>query len=483
LVALIPGLLAGFAVFLVSGNTDMVETGREIWDWMTPVDSNVGRLSLAAAGGTIAFGVCLLFIRSTLGLAPLGRRIHSWSLMPTVLAAVSVGLLLVWVSYSTIEHALHPAGGTPPTRIDVLKTALTAVAGVGAAVALVVAYRRQRDVEQGRFIERFGAAAAQLGDADPAVRIAGVYAMTTAADEATTTGRRQQCIDVLCGYLRLPYSPKTGASDVTEVVTKQGHLDADEAQSSQEVTTHRKVRQNDRVVRTTVVNVIAAHLRESAENSWSTCNFNFSGVHFEDASFRKAAFLGAADFEDAVFAGDIDFSGATFGRGALFENARFAGCALFTDTLFNGHTDFSSTRFKKIVDFRRAQFDFKSVFDKAKFTGVGIFLNARFGGETTFAGTSFDGHVFFREAQFTGRTDFRKALFRGTADFSTGYFSNGLTSFRQAEFLNGTAFFTEPRIWSSLHVTFDWDQDIALIPESVFPQPPDWPPRVQSETK
>jgi hypothetical protein len=51
-----------------------------------------------------------------------------------------------------------------PARIDALKTALSVVAGVGGAVALVVAYRRQRDLEQGRFVERFGAAAAQLGD-------------------------------------------------------------------------------------------------------------------------------------------------------------------------------------------------------------------------------------------------------------------------------------------------------------------------------
>lgn len=48
-------------------------------------------------------------------------------------------------------------------------------AGFGGLVALVVAYRHQSDLEDGRFIERFGAAAAQLGDTDVAVRIAGVY--------------------------------------------------------------------------------------------------------------------------------------------------------------------------------------------------------------------------------------------------------------------------------------------------------------------
>lgn len=101
----------------------------------------------------------------------------------------------------------------------VLKTALTVVAGVGGAVALVVAYRRQRDLEQGRFVERFGAAAAQLGDPDAAVRLAGVYAMAVVADESSEFTRRQQCIDVLCGYLRLPYDPEQGDSHRTELVT------------------------------------------------------------------------------------------------------------------------------------------------------------------------------------------------------------------------------------------------------------------------
>ena len=82
--------------------------------------------------------------------------------------------LLCGLGTVAIAHALHLGGGPPPTRIDILGTALIAVVGVGGAVALVVAYRRQRDLEQGRFIERFGAAAARLGNHDPAVRIAGV---------------------------------------------------------------------------------------------------------------------------------------------------------------------------------------------------------------------------------------------------------------------------------------------------------------------
>jgi hypothetical protein len=52
--------------------------------------------------------------------------------------------------------------------------------------------------------ERFATAAGQLGsDKPPAVRLAGVYAMAGLADDWTEN--RQTCVDVLCGYLRLPY--------------------------------------------------------------------------------------------------------------------------------------------------------------------------------------------------------------------------------------------------------------------------------------
>src|SRR5215472_16969002 len=51
--------------------------------------------------------------------------------------------------------------------------------------------------------ERFATAAGQLGgDKPPAVRLAGVYAMAGLADDWEEN--RQTCVDVLCGYLRLP---------------------------------------------------------------------------------------------------------------------------------------------------------------------------------------------------------------------------------------------------------------------------------------
>jgi hypothetical protein len=191
----------------------------------------------------------------------------------------------------------------PAAKIDVYKTALAGVAGIGGAVALVVAYRRQRDAEHGRFVERFGAAAAQLGDQDVAVRIAGVYAMAGVADESSDPSRRQQCIDVLCGYLRLPYDPEHGSSHRTEHVTKITRSETP-ITGVEEQFTHR-FRQNDREVRQTIVRVICAHLQDNAQHSWSQHNFDFTGVLFEDVNFGGARFSGElTDFGGARFSGE-----------------------------------------------------------------------------------------------------------------------------------------------------------------------------------
>src|SRR5262249_4714356 len=57
--------------------------------------------------------------------------------------------------------------------------------------------------------ERFATAAGQLGrDKPPEVRLAGVYAMAGLADDWEKN--RQTCVDVLCGYLRMPYESDPG---------------------------------------------------------------------------------------------------------------------------------------------------------------------------------------------------------------------------------------------------------------------------------
>jgi hypothetical protein len=130
------------------------------------------------------------------------------------------------------------------------------------------------------FNERFATAAEQLGsDKPPEVRLAGVYAMAGLADDWEEN--RQTCVDVLCAYLRMPYTSDPG-------------LDAGEEK--------RLAFQASREVRHTVIRVIAAHLRNDALASWQRLNFDFTGVVFDGGDFTETRFSdGLISFGRAVF--------------------------------------------------------------------------------------------------------------------------------------------------------------------------------------
>lgn len=180
--------------------------------------------------------------------------------------------------------------GSTASQSDVLKIALGVVAAGGAAVALVVNYRRQLHLERdeaGRrdqirlLTERFGAAAAQLGGEQAAVRLAGVYAMSALADE--WADQRQQCVNVLCGYLRLPYSgeqPPGHPHTVTELRQYAGGT----VQRTQTTT----YRPGEEQVRRAIVETIHQHLQPAAVASWSALDFDFNGATLVDVDFTGA---------------------------------------------------------------------------------------------------------------------------------------------------------------------------------------------------
>jgi Pentapeptide repeats (9 copies) len=142
--------------------------------------------------------------------------------------------------------------------------------------------------------ERFATAAGQLGSDKPtAVRLAGVYAMAGLADDWEEN--RQTCVDVLCGYLRLPYEPDPGQ-------------DAPGPE--------RLAFRASREVRHTVIRVITAHLRDGAVVSWQGLKLDFTGVVFDGGDFTGARFSG----------GTVSFNGAEFSGGTVsFGRAEFSG--------------------------------------------------------------------------------------------------------------------------------------------------------------
>ena len=272
-----------------------------------------------------------------------------------------VGLAgLAWLAWVLLGLAGYRHHGAPALKdtVSVLQLVFATVAGAGALVALIVAYRRQKIAEADSvhdrtrvFNERFTAIAAQLGDAQPAVRLAGVHAMAGLADDWKQN--RQTCVDVLCAYLRLPYDPDPGD-------------DADPAE--------RTAYRANREVRHTVIRLIGAHLRPGAAVSWQGLNFDFTGVVFDGGDFsgagspaarsastapcspaaRSASTAPSSPAAEVGFAGarvlrrPVGFDGAGFSGGAVsFDGAKFSGGKVgFDGAEFSGGT----------VGFGRAEF-------------------------------------------------------------------------------------------------------------------------------
>ncbi|MGA5453862.1 pentapeptide repeat-containing protein [Streptomyces umbrinus] len=293
------------------------------------------------------------------------------------------------------------------TLFDLVKLAFGVVAGAGALVALVVAYRRQRIDEDGALrdatrlhTERFTTAVSQLGDESAAVRLGGVHALAGLADDAPTRELRQTCIDVLCAYLRLPY-------------TSEADLPADDSEARHTYLSLREVRH-------TIVRLMGDHLRLSLQHhhSWQGHDFDFTGVTFDGGDFGGAVFSG----------GTLDLSEAEFSGGTVdFGRATFSG----------GTVDFSATKsFGGTVDFRRARFS--------------------------------GGTVNFRWAEFFGGTvDFGQATVSGgTVDFNATKFSDGTVNFRHAVFSGGTIDFSEAEFSGA---TVDFSRADGTAPHSLVP--------------
>ncbi|MEU1428458.1 pentapeptide repeat-containing protein [Nocardia sp. NPDC005746] len=458
----------------------------------------------------------------------MSRTVHRSGLLVSVLVAVTGGLAIAGLTWWGLWRFLGAKAETP-NQLDLSRISLAVAAGIGGAVALVVAYRKQRDAERGRFAEVFGAAAGQLGDPDVAVRIAGVYAMAGVADEFSARWRRQQCVDVLCGYLRLPYQPEEGAS---HLVSKSQRIE-DHGTAVERVYTYR---QNDRQVRDTIVRVIAEHLRPSAETRWSSCDFDFTDAVFENADFRYAVFAGrntrftnamflsgrTVTFEQARFLGKrVTFRGAIFRSAAVFDRAVFAHTAVDRADRDDTAATFAEATFGSGGSFEGAEFrGTRTAFDRTTFAGERTsFANAVFAADqTTFERAVFDGEritftgaefigarVTFADSRFytesssfdcarlgtqirwrTGRTQevsFARTEYHGTVSFADTVFGGrkvvfaggdffGDISFRRAAFDAREVSFDRPKAWVGVH--FDWDESPATKPSHISPTP--WPP-------
>jgi hypothetical protein len=297
--------------------------------------------------------------------------------------------------------------GTPPSApkglVELLAQPLaTVLAGAGAIFAALIAWQaaktsRDKLAEQFQdshtletirgLRDRYTAIVAQLADPSVAVRSAGAYAMGALADDWLARDQpkeAQACVNVLCSYLRVPYS-LTGAQSQRRVKTVV--RDGNDGFQEQEYA-HLE---NDAQVRWSIVDVIAAHLQPYSTPSWSSLSFDFSGAYMHNAGFGGA-----------VFNTKVLFSNATFdGKVCVFANAVFSGPTTWFDgAVFDSaansfeNTDFGGTR----VSFGGAHFNQPTSFELASFHAADevTFVGAHFSvAEVTFANPRAWGTVRF----------------------------------------------------------------------------------------
>ncbi|WTG04763.1 pentapeptide repeat-containing protein [Streptomyces sp. NBC_00012] len=381
--------------------------------------------------------------------APNDRELRLWKVGRALTLAFAAAVLVASGVFYGLYRMLdvQEIGTTAKldakTLFDLVKLSFGVVAGAGALVALVVAYRRQRVDEAGAHreatrlhAERFSQAVDKLGSDSPAVRLGGVHALAGLADDAPTQDLRQTCIDVLCAYLQLPFTPDPG-DDPAHQEERHGYL------------AFRKVRH-------TILRLIGDHYRipKGTHRSWQGCDLDLTGVTIDgDMDFYQAEFSGGrVSFAGAVFSGGrVSFDWAVFSDDSvIFDSAVFSDSAVsFTHARFSdGTVSFDGVGFSGgEVIFTGAVFSGDVSFDRAEFSG----------GEVIFAGAVFSGGgVSFDSVVFSGgEVSFYRAKFSGgTVSFDRAEFSGGEVSFDGTEFSGGRVIF-DRAVFSDGTVSFD----------------------------
>jgi hypothetical protein len=335
------------------------------------------------------------------------------------------------------------------------------------------------DTTERRITELYAKAVEQLGSDQALVRSGGMYALERLAQD--NPAHRQAIVNVICAYLRMPFSPTAPAGN-PEPEAAEGRKEP--GIDSETETGIGGIWQQERQVRLTAQRILSEHLRDDrakdhqssyppSSRFWDTIRLDLSGATLIDfslvngvmaaANFHRAAFGGGVDFHraafggdarfgGATFSGDTSFSGATFAGDARFGGATFSGDALFGGTAFSGDANFRGAAFRgdalfgeaafsRSAGFRRAAFGGDAEFRKAAFIGDARFDKATFMGVTSFSEATFTGDAGFRKAAFTGDASFDKAAFTGDAWFDKAAFGGG-ASFDRAAFA-GDAWFGE----------------------------------------
>jgi hypothetical protein len=399
------------------------------------------------------------------------RRRVDLTFAGAVAVTLAVGLVVVlWL--------LGQASQVPPGKdrvmlqADAVKTGAAIALGTGGAAYLLLAYRRQRldevDTRERRITELYTKAVEQLGHEKAPVRLGALYSLERLAQD--NPEHRQTVIDVVCAYLRMPYTPparpEPDAEEVEEAAPPaDDHGQAPHPTPGQDPAQELQVRQ-------TAQRILAAHLRlpwgissglaqrrrpsprqafwpgisldltgatlvkldfdrVSAMQGWFIGAVFYGGAWFQAAAFQdvwfnRATFQGDAWFGQAAFRAAAWFTEATFQGGAGFSGASFQGDVAFTEATFQGLAGFAWAAFQDLTVFTRATFQDRAWFDRATFQDDAEFNRATFQDDAEFTEATFQGGAGFDRATFQGGAEFDGATFQDDAVFTEATFQGGV---------------------------------------------------------
>ncbi|WP_394614521.1 pentapeptide repeat-containing protein [Lentzea sp. JNUCC 0626] len=411
---------------------------------------------------------------------------------PILMIALPV-LISTAAAVTVLLTVLNP--GTAAERLDTVRTGLAVGAGIGALITLALALRRQQatehDATERRLTELYVKAVDQLGSDKAAVRQGGLYALERVAQD--NADHRQTIVDVICAYLRSPYTPPRAPGSrklqglrapLRPTKTRPCSGIASEATSrSADQETHQ-----EREVRLTAQRILRDHLRPQtparswtrwlsrpALTFWPDINLDLTGATLIDFDLSNARTHGM-QFKNSTFKGSCNFENIKTRNTTRFDEAEFEGFANFDGGHFGGFSSFNSSLFKETAAFANAQFKKGSSFSSAKFNANAYFYHARFDRRVTFNKARVTGYAEFGRAYLVA-SDFREANFGGLArfveaefDYSANFISarfNRDANFREAHF-HAFKSVDELHLWQDLGSEAEFVQPIDSEKNSSF---------------
>ena len=415
----------------------------------------------------------------------------SWMLLAAVAIAVTVSSTTAWMLSQAAE--ITPESERAKVRIDAVRTGLVTGGGVGAAVALLLAFRRQHhhelatastdyDATEKRITDLYTKAVEQLGSDKAAVRLGGLYTLERVAQN--NVDHRQTIVNVICAYLRMSSVPSPDARMGPTEDTRPGNDKQPETPLTDEdalsgrtlgarVVATPEMRE-EREVRLAAQRILTDHLcpqlgqgidqsSRISSRFWDKIrlnlagavliDFDFSGCHVGYAQFDNAVLSGHCSFEAAVFYDETRFNSTVFPSFANFTDAAFHDVVWFSNAWFHGEPGAGAVGVHDVRYSRREAFN-GATFCRTKFYGGAAFRAATFYGDVRYDEAIFSGRTFsgctFSGAVFRGDVRFSKTTFDGGANFSDEDFRVAFypaATFCRAARFDGVTFNTKGHIY------------------------------------